>query len=205
MRPRDRKIWVRRRCGSAAFTTAARNIASSKDEYALRHGSGSQPPGYIDDIWARYESHLPEALDQLINSCDEASVPAAPWLRILVPFATAVFARGREFARQFETYPPISEVADLFDPGWLHDNTNAMRVMRLQRLLAPVMAARWIVMHTNEDETVITNDLCYTMFLLPNTTTRALALPIGLNAVLALVLAPQMTSCLTQVGPPGAG
>ncbi len=144
---------------------------------------GTEDPGSVDGMMTGYEPDLPAALDLLDGG---SQVPLQPWLRILVPFAAAMFVRGRDFAARFEGRPFV-KVSGMSGP----DNTNTARLIELQRLLAPVTCARWVVLHQAGQESFIINDLG----LMPTRDLGLLqdgfAIPIGRRSVVGIF--PQRT------------
>ena len=96
----------------------------------------------MDSVWGGYESRFAVALDGLISG----SLDAAIWLRVLVPFVAGVLVRGPDFNHRFTRRTQGFQ----FTPD--KDNINSVRLLELQRLLAPVLAARWQVFKTNGSE-----------------------------------------------------
>ncbi|HEX3826751.1 MAG TPA: hypothetical protein VHV82_05695 [Sporichthyaceae bacterium] len=112
---------------------------------------GVEDPKSVDPMINGYEPGLPEALDLLEN---QATVPLQPWLRVLVPFVAAMFVRGNDFARRYEGRPVVAACG-----GSSGEDTNRVHLLELQLLLAPVVAARWVVLHQAGHESFIVNDL----------------------------------------------
>jgi hypothetical protein len=67
------------------------------------------------------------------------------------------------------------------------DNSNMARLIELQRLLAPVMTARWVVMHAAGNEPIIENDLGYVLFQAPDHAGVGYAIPLTMEAVLGIL------------------
>jgi tetratricopeptide (TPR) repeat protein len=85
------------------------------------------------------------------------------------------------------------------------DNTNVSRLIEFQRLLAPVMAARWVVMHVCGDDPVITNELGFTSFRPPDGSSESgIAVPIGTRTILGLIPTwPTHARCILEDGDTG--
>jgi hypothetical protein len=143
-------------------------------------------------VWTKYEQRLARALDELSatrqgTTTGPKTISAKTWLRVLVPFVTSLFVRGEEFSARYEERMARMGVAEFFsDPQHRSDNTNMARMIEFQRLLAPVMSARWVVMHTSSDHPVITNELGFTLSS-SRDGSQAIVIPVGQDAILALV------------------
>lgn len=129
---RKRRLWVYNWKASKTLNTAAGAIGYKHGLYNL-HG------GKTIDKWG-YEGPLNRVLDDLVQGKE---ITLDDWVRIAVPFVTGLFIRGKEFNERYESLPLIKVAAGRLTP----DNTNGSRILRLQRQLAPVMAARWVVLH----------------------------------------------------------
>jgi len=147
---RDRRLFVARH-GRNISTARASSFGYVNGLYDVeRSGSTDSQPGHaatsVDQHVAGYESALPFVLDQL-----KASEPIAlkPWLRTAVPFVAAAFVRGPDFNKRFERRSFVEATAGSVSP----DNTNNARSIELSLLLAPVMAARWVIFHGASLET----------------------------------------------------
>jgi hypothetical protein len=73
------------------------------------------------------------------------------------------------------------------DLGLTGDNFTNNRSFELQRYLAPVLAARWVVMHCQGAEPVITNDVGWTHFREPKDGYLGIAIPLDQRTVLGLL------------------
>jgi hypothetical protein len=149
---RERKLWALRRDGHKEFGSAAGKIAGQRDMYTLKQDFGWGPDA-IDDMWAKYEADLPAALEKL---CDAAMtlLDAEVWLRTLIPFAVGMFVRTPEMNQRYEP-----TIAPLFaEAGEIRDQVNMARATAFNRFLAPVMAARWFVLHLPPDLKLLVND-----------------------------------------------
>src|SRR5205807_1990573 len=123
-----------------------------------------------------YEGRLADAIDDLIDR----KLNAITWAGVLVPFVAALMVRGRDFNERFEYR--LRAFAGIWQP----DNTNHARLFELQRLLGPVLAARWIVMATTGGSALITNDVGFAFFRDPSGE-HGLAVPLGHRHVLGLI------------------
>jgi hypothetical protein len=145
-------------------------------------------PGiYIAILWTRYGRNMsrgyPRALDTLSDAGRE--VDAEPWLRVLVPFAAALLLRGRNFEARF-TERVVKELDESIRPRVAASAGDA-RMFELQRLLAPVLATRWVLMHASPDSPVITSDTGWAPYRDALRGELGLAIPIDSNSVLGLV------------------
>jgi hypothetical protein len=184
---RERSLFALKSNGQLEVVTAD-NIGCSPNLYLLQ-GSQKINPSTVDDIWAQYESDLGSAISELCNP-GQTTISAKAWLRVLVPFVTGLFVRGPEFSARYEARPGIKGVyehAGFADDAWRSDNTNMSRLIEFQRLLAPVMAARWVVMHAKGDGPVITNELGYAAFKPPDDDHIGIAIPLDQKTILGLV------------------
>jgi tetratricopeptide (TPR) repeat protein len=157
------------------FSDSAEDVGCINNLY--QQSEFSTKPDLIEDIWAQYETSLPSAIEKLIG----ATLDAETWARILVPFVTGLFVRGPDFQDRFNSR--IKAIG--IDPV-NKDNTNGARLFEFQRLLAPVIAAKWIVISITGEGYLITNDLGYAPFANILTGDRGIAIPLGLRHILAI-------------------
>ena len=157
--------------------TTASAIGYKKGLYNLHDGR-------TVDKWD-YEGPLNRVLDDIASSKD---VTLDDWVHIAVPFIAGLFVRGKEFNERYENMPMMKE---LMKSGKLNpDNTNGSRIIRLQRQLAPVMAARWVVLHNTDPNTpIISNDLG--LVLTKDVSTGAVGWAIPLDPKTVLGIFPQ--------------
>ncbi len=132
-RPRKRPLYVARVGVDKIFCRSAEDLACKEGLYNLP-GSEATWLGEHIDAWD-YEGRLPQALDNLRDSGD--SINADTWLHTLVPFITGLFVRG---------------------PDRNDGLNNFGRIVEFQELLAPVMAARWTVVHLPPGDELIASD-----------------------------------------------
>ncbi|MGV0050907.1 DUF4238 domain-containing protein [Mycobacterium colombiense] len=207
-RLRERRVWVLKAGGRGrARLSAAESVGCVDNLYQL-YGQpffNQQNPSAVDDVWARYEQRLGPSLDELSktgkNETCIMTIPGKTWLRVLVPFVTGLFVRGKEWeSRYSERMKSLYASEHFSDPEHKSDNTNVSRLMEFQRLLAPVMSARWVVMHVRGDHPVITNELGFTFFRPPDgSSAQGVAIPISTSTILGLVpLPPNSGRCIMR-------
>jgi hypothetical protein len=152
----------------------------------VRRGRRIAGPGEtLDTAWG-YESYVPRALDALERR--DQPPDARDWLRGAVVFVAGLFARGPEFQEEFAERLPASlrqESPRLGSP----DHATGARVVDLQVLLAPILAARWAVVHFADDEDLVVSDRGYTLRMTPGGGLLRYAIPVSRQA--ALVLTPR--------------
>lgn len=159
------------------FRSTAENLALEKDFYAVQ---GEAAPMSMEDIWAGYESRLPMAIDALLDR----SIDAFTWAGVLVPFATALLVRGPDFKARFD-----ERVRSILPEGMEvpEGNANRLRSLELQRLLAPILTARWIVAEAQGGGALITNDIAFAGFRASQLNAIGLAVPLNARFVLQLI------------------
>lgn len=189
-RMRERRVWVYRPGQPSVFRERAENIGYINKYYRL---SAQQNDRLVEDAWTDYEQELTIALDQLSDPAVN-SVDGLLWLRVLVPFVAGIFARSPDFARKYEG-PPGEQAAlqRLFDSMEVSraDNTNMARIVALIRSLAPIMAARWTILHTTGFEFLLNNDSGYVNSApIYNRSSLGWAIPIGSKCALHLTPCP---------------
>ena len=146
---------------SGVFPVKAGNVGYVQNLYALDPEGPAGPD--VDQSVSGYEAALPAALDLLEQS---ARVPLEVWLRSLVPWVTSAFVRGGGVRGAL--LGTASKMGA--GPGEnTADNANLARLLEFQRLLAPVMAARWMVLHRKSGEPFVINDLSLTLTQDPST------------------------------------
>jgi len=186
---RNRVLFVADKHRNRVFTARAARVACVKNLYTL--ADNSSDPGLVDDTWAAYERLLPEAISKLINKNADADT----WLRVLVPFVACMLVRGPDFGPRFARRLQSLGLDPALDPVCA-DNTNGARLFELQRLLGPVVAAKWIVINLSGVTPLVTNDLGYAPFDNPWTGDWGLAIPLAPEHVLAIV--PQQERVLLE-------
>ena len=171
---RDRRLWMYNVKARKVLPTAASAIGYKKGLYNLHDGSNV-------DKWD-YEGPLNRVLDDVASGKD---VTLDDWVHIAVPFITGLFVRGKEFNERYENIPMMKE---LMKSGKLNpDNTNSSRIIRLQRQLAPVMGARWVVLHNSDPQTpIISSDLGLVLTRDASTGAVGWAIPLDSKTVLGI-------------------
>ncbi len=184
---RERTVWMLEKGTSRFVEKKAEDIGYLVNFYLL-NGTQTIPNSKVDDIWGEYEKKLDSALTAL-SDFRQNSIDANTWLRVLVPFVASLFVRGPEFVDRFNEREVVKEIyqSDFGDENWRKDNTNIARVFEMQRLLTPVIAARWVVMHKHESDPFITNERSFGLFLPPGSETPGIAIPLGKETVLGLI------------------
>lgn len=148
---RDRPVAVQRPA-MGPYITSARNVGFSNNLYQVK--SHDHPHVEIDDIWTDIEQRLPEAI-ALVERAEP--VTADLWLRVLVPYVSCLFVRGREWQGRYESR--FDESGDLLHEYITTDASNMARAMELQRTLALVTCARWVVVRSQSMQPILNNDL----------------------------------------------
>lgn len=174
---RKRRIVAGDKRNRRCFRATVEKVAVEKEFYSLGKGADSE---IIEKIWAGYESRLAGAIDVIIAN----RIDALTWAGILVPFVSSLLVRGPDFRERFERRlaPLLSRDVNL-EPG----NTNFARMFELQRLLAPILAARWIVAEAEGAGSLITNDMGYAGFRAPQTGELGLVVPLTQRHVLQII------------------
>jgi tetratricopeptide (TPR) repeat protein len=174
---RDRQLIVGDLITKKIYPRAAKNIASIKDFYTDFDDDGN-PDYTIDNTWKKYENQLPDAINKLLNR----ELDAETWVRILVPFVTGLFIRGIDFDKRLSNRLDKLSVGNLVSK----ENSNRARLIELQRLLASVIAAKWIVVTIHGHGELITNDLGYAPYANLKIGDKGIAIPIDPHHVLAI-------------------
>jgi hypothetical protein len=139
-------------------TAPTERLAVIRDIYTLQD-SREKAQNIIDNSWAGYESRLVTCIKRLTLG----TVDALEWAGVLVPFVTSLLLRGDVFRRRF-TARAGDKRGILFRPMTTPDNINYARAIEVQRLLGPILAARWLVVKLPEGEGLITTDVAFAPF-----------------------------------------
>jgi hypothetical protein len=167
--PRKRIVVVERRDPFKVFEASAESVGYVRNLY------GDE----LDRLWFDYEKRLPEALDAL--SDPSTTIDASLWLHVLVPFITALFVRGPDWETRFATrLGPLAR----YNEGSVNRDAPTFEI---QRLLTPVTAARWVVMHAASNEPIITSDTGWAPYRDPLIGELGLAIPLDSKTVLGIV------------------
>ncbi len=181
------------------FPQKAEQVGYERDLYTLkRQGFFAHPdkpldPLLIDHCWAAVEARLPDAVEALLAS--GPWLDASLWAQTLVPFVAELFVRGPDFNERFrQRWAPLraeTKAGDMLDEILASsDNTNFARVLEAQRLLSPVLRARWTLL-TVTGERLVTSDLG--VALLGRSTTGQRGYVVPLDPEHALCLEPRTT------------
>lgn len=158
-----------------------KNLQTDQIFYTKVENLGCQGNLYsniVDSIWSDYEKFLIPAIQSLISG----TLTAVTWARVLVPFVTAILVRGPEFESRFE-----ERLGPLKEFPMSTDNSDKARIMELQRLLAPILAAEWILMRTEGNEKLIINDNGYIPYFDAQLNQAGYALPVTPNYILGII------------------
>jgi len=175
-RVRNRTVYVCRRGSGRVRPSRVSRLGYVNNLYGANNSSLN-----VDSSLTGYERQLRTTLDRVERA---HKIDLETWLRVLVPFVASMFVRGFEFSERFEARPIVNAVraAGLVD----EDNTNRARLMEMQLLLAPVMCARWVVMHHRGQETFIINDLGLMGTRDVPRAESGWAIPIGLRTIIGI-------------------
>lgn len=142
---RDRRVWVLRRGASGPTLSRASKILRVRDLYSAEPSPGID----LERHWQGYEDVLPAAIASLTSG---GPLDALTWLHVLVPWVTGTLLRGPEFERRFRGR--LVGLEEWVEPWTI----NGGRLIEFQRLLAPVLTAHWVVLHSPDVE-LITSDI----------------------------------------------
>ncbi len=180
-RLRDSLLWVRRR-NQPPFRQKAENLGYARGLYNV--GSAAPPLfGTVDTFLTGAEKTVHKAIEAA-RAQASCGLNAGDY-SLLVPFAASLFARGRDFPLRYRhRLGDTIEIVDL--DAYMNDtNMNLARLLELQRLYYPVMAARWKFLHA-ADRSIITNDIAMTATFDPLTAEHGYV--IALDPTVALLI-----------------
>jgi hypothetical protein len=170
---RDRRIWILRRGRERASLERASKVLRVNNLYVPALDGRLD----LESFWQRYERKLPSALRSLAAA---GAVDALTWAHVLVPFVAGTLLRGPEFERRFRERVRGSPGDD--DPAML----NVARLFEFQRILAPVLTARWIVLQSRDTELVV-SDIGWVHASDPKAKNTGIAIVVDPRHVLMLV------------------
>jgi len=159
---RDSLISVGDRRTGKCFTAAISKVAAIQDLYTLFSFPPALSALHVDQAMGEYESDLDRAINELIHD----KLSAFTWAKVLVPFVAGFLVRGPDFDIRFKNRLErmegfsVSEFEDLLNRPF-SDNINLARVRERTDLLAPIMAAKWMLLETTGNDPLIINDLGY--------------------------------------------
>lgn len=201
---RDSLISVGDKLTGKCFTTSVSKVAAVQDLYTLFSIPDSL---HVDNWMGDYESHLISALDDLIND----KLSAFTWASVLVPFIAGYLVRGPDFDSRFADRFrkkmgdfSVSEYETLRGRPF-SDDINSARIRERLDLLAPIMAAKWILLETIGSVPLIINDLGY-VGMKGGYIEKGIqndigpAFPIGLNHMLAIIPQPRRKVAVEKAG-----
>lgn len=134
----------------------------------------------IDSIW-NYEGDLRNALLKLVNN----QVDSDTWLKTLLPFVVCQFLRSKDFETRFKNRINsigMNEHANLENKAII----DQARIIEIQRLLCPILTAKWIVLTTQGNDNLIVNDVGFIPFKNFLVHHQGFALPIDKRHILVL-------------------
>lgn len=187
-RLRQRKLHVVSR-HTASRVTAAASIGYKKRLYDVDQDFFQTSQGRaIDKLWVAYEPQLPRVLDDLIAG----TLSASDWIRILVPFVAATFARDRSYEARVVTRlkeqgieDPQTQAPHLFDKT----NLNLNRLVEMNRFAARAIVCKWYVYELDGD--IVIPDLGFGFELLSDPDEEldrvGFILPVGRRHILELM------------------
>lgn len=130
----------------------------------------------LSDPLCFFEQDLPNALTNLING----TLDAKQWIDTLVPFVCSLLVRGPEFVERF-----THRIDNAF--GIKQEFKDPVRLFEFQRMLAPILAGKWIVLEANGPGYIIVNDICFMPFIDGRTNLKGISVPISPKHVLIIV------------------
>ncbi len=172
---RDRMLVVGDLQKGRSFRSKAGNIAAEQNFYTIPAKTGD--PRIIDKVWGDYEAGFSNALEALIGG----TIDAITWARVIIPFVAGILVRGPDFNQRFGFRLKGLRLSK----G--RENTNIARLLELQRLFAPVIAARWQVLAAQGEEDIITNDIGFVAFENMNSAELGISIPLTRHNVLTLI------------------
>jgi len=181
---RKRPLWVFSSEAQRPYVSAASNVAGKVGLYDIADGSVGDSDT-VDIAWG-YERSLPQALD----SVEQRREPfdGHQWLTVAVPFVAGLFARGPEFHQEFaQRLPPKVRG----EPWNGESNATRARLIDLQVLLAPIMAARWAVVHFSPGAELVTSDRGYALTATPVGELPSYVVPISRRSAVLITPRPR--------------
>jgi tetratricopeptide (TPR) repeat protein len=176
---RERLVWAGDKRQHKTFRAPAARLGAENNLYTLV--AGEYAPQMVDEIWKEYERGLSNAIGELIAGM----LDARTWARVLIPFVACMLVRGPDFADRFGHRMAALEIDDI-DGVHTADNANRARLFELQRLLGPVVAAKWVVIAFPERGSLLTNDLGYAPFRNRARGEDGMAIPLGSSHALTV-------------------
>lgn len=200
LRSRDCLIWTAHLGASQPVQQKASSIGYEKGLYDL-HPEGNSPSlGNSVDTWI-YERELPYILDAL-SSGEHLSL--SDWLHVAVPFVAGLFVRGPDYDTRY--HERLSAIDLPFSDKHAlkkhqHNQANFARVVEMQSLLLPIMAARWKVIHATGTHRCVLNDIGMVPLFDPAVNSTGWAIPLDTRSLLFLM--PRRRGCFGTFGRDG--
>jgi hypothetical protein len=175
-KPRDRRLYVRKRNVSALQFSAARTLAYSRGLYDMKHEleqafpNGSFEDDFLDHTFNAYERRLSVAYEEVSQS--EGHISFEVWMKVLVPFIAGITVRHPNFLGN----PPNSVLIQM------------SRLFEMTRLLAPLMVAGWHFVTPPTGRAFIVSDSGFITTLDTGTNRPGLFVPLGCGAGLEFTL-----------------
>lgn len=169
---RENVIWVKRRGKKESYQTKAEKVGYRKNIYS----------DAVDKNWEQTEKNLKKSIADLVSS-KEMGLFADDWI-VLVKFIAQLFIRGYEFNGRYQ-----ERIKSIFGNTHKLDeyiNADRIRLFELQRFHAPVMYAKWLVLHNKTKIPIITNDLGFCLMIDTHTNKLGYAFPLSTKEVLTL-------------------
>ncbi len=195
---RKRPIWVRRRNGQDVYETKPHNVAWQLDLFTI---GGVGDLRSVDDHLGMTDARIAAVIDSLV----EGSLTPRDWISTLVPFVATLFVRSPEFGPRFVRRLRQIYGGTLPIEAWgRRDNTNLARALEMQRLLSPVMRAEWTLLLNQSSVPLIASDLGYTVMTNQASGRWGYAIPLRIDALVAILAPPAESPQFHLTDPPKA-
>ena len=200
VRARNCALWTAHVGAESARLQSAESLGYARGLYDFADSGKGPSMGDSVDSW-KYEDSLPRVLDSM---CAGERLALSDWLHVAVPFVAGLFTRGIDFNERYLRRLQGLDIpfeSDAEKNQYLTNITNFSRMVELQSLLLPVMAAWWKIVHAKQSFEFILNDLGITPAFDPATGLRGWMIPLGLRA--GLMLLPRHRGCFGTFGTDG--
>lgn len=186
------RVWAAHVGAQRVNPQSAESLGFVKGLYDMVESGPGPSVGSSVDHW-KYESDLPCVLDAL---CAGNRLLLADWLHVAVPFVAGLFSRGIDFDMRYQSRlkgMSFSFKNDVEKKSCMTNVVNFSRLVEMQSLLLPVMAARWKIIHSVGSFQFVLNDLGITPLYDSATALNGWMIPLGLQA--GLMLLPRKSGC----------
>lgn len=200
VRARNCALWTAHVGAESARLQSAESLGYARGLYDFADSGKGPSMGDSVDSW-KYEDNLPRVLDSM---CAGERLALSDWLHVAVPFVAGLFTRDIDFNKRYLRRLQGLDIPfenDAEKNQYLTNITNFSRMVEMQSLLLPVMAARWKIVHSKESFEFILNDLGITLAFDPATGLRGWMIPLGLRT--GLMLLPRRRGCFGTFGTDG--